>query len=99
MVRGVSVWLEAGLEGGPGEGRKDGVTGSRETGRLKGGEETLLASPSLTLSLFISFLPPTYTHTHTHTSSEADTKTPSHSDNRQRKSLYVYTLCHRGRMG
>lgn len=27
--RGVPVWLEAGLEGGPGEGRKDGVTGRR----------------------------------------------------------------------
>lgn len=67
--RGVSVRLKAGLQGGPGEGRKDGVTRSRETGRLKGGEETLLASPSLSLSLFISFLPPTYTpsDTHTHT--------------------------------
>lgn len=29
MVGGVPVWLEAGLEGGPGEGRKDGVTGRR----------------------------------------------------------------------
>lgn len=26
---GVPIWLKAGLEGGPGEGRKDGVTGRR----------------------------------------------------------------------
>lgn len=56
---------KAGLEGGPGEGRKDGVTGSRETGRLKGGEETLLASPSL-YSLSLYLFSPSNIHTHTH---------------------------------
>lgn len=86
-----SGWKRKGLEGGPGEGRKDGVTGSRETGRLKGGEETLLASPSLSLSLYL--FPPSDIHTHTRARSEADTETRSHWDNGQRKSLlHLHTL-------
>lgn len=54
--QGILVWLEAGLKGGPGK-REEGWS-DREMGRLKGGEQMLLASPSLTLSLFISFLSP-----------------------------------------
>lgn len=54
--------LKAGLEGFPAQGRKDGVTGSRESGRLKGegGESPASWFPFFFLPLVPS--PPMYTN-------------------------------------
>jgi len=59
---------------GPGEGRKDGVTGSRETG-----EEENAASLPYSLSLFISFLPPNIP-TRKHTRARAGRQTPKNPE-------------------
>lgn len=89
---GILLWLEAGLKGGPGKGRKDGVTG-RWGGERGGRRDAACLSLPYPLSLSLFSL-----H-HRHTRSEADTKTQSHSDNRERRSLCFYSFCHRGRMG
>lgn len=101
------VWVVGGLgpaRSGAGGWSRRGEEGwsDREQGdgEAKGGRiNAACLSLPFSLSLYLFSPSNIHTHTQTHTRSEADSKSPSHSDNRQRKSLYIYKLCHRGRMG
>lgn len=91
---GVPVWLEAGLEGGPGEGRKG--WSDRETGRLKGGrtDAACLSLPdSLSLSPYL--FPPSNidarARTRTRTRSEAEQPKPRVTQIIGRERVFTFT--------